>query len=271
MAVSPSGDSEEQKGRFWSGVADWVMGFAGVTPGWDVKLIEAKGEGRQVFTDAEARVERRAMIRICGQVVTVTGGVGFANAEIFATIASHLVARTGQDESTTLNEQAIPHVVRWGQRAGKLPPGDREITLGWDTTPPQARTAEAESLSAVATAIKDMRDAGLEPDVVEMAARFRLPVKALAAAVATPPPELQAAHSAAPDQAPTKDGAAGRAADMTAHGMETCRHGCPNRCRLCGVERTDEVLPGIDGGPPGWKLRWSAIEAPRETAPGGVA
>lgn len=273
MAVSPSGESEEQKGRFWSGVADWVMGFAGVTPGWDVRLIEAKGEGRQVFTDAEARVERRAMIKICGQVVTVTGGVGFANAEIFATIASHLVARTGQDEATTLNEQAIPHVVRWAQREGKLPPGDREVKLAWDTTPPQARKAEAEAISAAAKAIKDMRDAGLEPDLVEMTARFRLPAKALQEAAAPAPLEVRGAPTSAPaeEEAPTKSDASLLAEGMTAHGMETCHHGCPNRCRLCGVERTRTVVPGVDGAPATWKLGWKAIDEPVVTASGGLA
>lgn len=268
MAVSPTGAAEEQKTRFWSGVADWVMGFAGVTPGWDVKLIEAKGEGRQVFTDAEARVERRAMIRICGQVVTTTGGVGFANAEIFSTIASHLVTRTGQDLATTLNEQAIPHVIRWAQRNGRLAAGDRSLLLSYDTTPPQAREAEAAAIKAAAEAITAMREAGLDPDLIEMAARFRLPVKALVAAVAPAVPELGAAPA---EEAPSKSVAQALAEDMEEHGMTTCHCGHPNRCRVCNVERTRTVVPGVDGAPATWKLGWQAIEEPRATSPGWLA
>lgn len=272
IAKAPTGAAEEQKVRFWTGVIDWVMGFAGVTPGYDVELIEAKGEGSKVFSDAEARVERRAMIAIAGQLVTTTGGVGFANAEIFQTIASHLVARTAQDLCTTLNEQAIPHVLRWAVEAGLLSPRDRELLLAYDTTPPQARKAEAEAITAVAASVKALVEAGFKPDRAEYTARFRLPVEA----APRPAPEVGAALGAATPsgaEAPTKDAAARMAESMTAHGMEACWHGNPNRCRICGVQRVAEAIPGADGGPPTWKFTWEPIpsDEPRLTAAGGVA
>lgn len=269
LAKAPTGAAEDQKLRFWSGMLDFVMGFAGVTPGWEAELIEAKGEGRQVFTDAEARVERRAMVRIAGQIVTTTGGVGFANAEIFETIASHLVGRTGQDLATTLNHQAIPHVLAWAVRAGYLTPRERELLLAYDTTPPQARKAEAEAIEAAAKACVALEQAGFDVNRTEVKTRFRLPASPkIAAPAPAPAPELPAAPIA---DAPTKDHAALLAQEMTDHGVDRCEHGATNRCRLCGVERVRGVLPGVDGGPPGWKLAWRAIEEPRPTAPGGSA
>jgi hypothetical protein len=198
MAVSPTGASEDQKARFWTGMLDFVMGFAGVTPGYDAKLIEAKGEGNKVFGDAESKTERRAMIAIAGQLVTTTGGVGFANAEIFETIASHLVTRTAQDLCSTMNEQALPHVLRWAVQAGLLTPRDYDLLLAYDTTPPQARKAEAEALTAVAQAFTAMKEAGFNPDRREFQARFRLPLERT--------PELAAPPAAAEEHAvETKD------------------------------------------------------------------
>jgi hypothetical protein len=249
-------------------MVDFVMGFAGVTPGYDAKLIEAKGEGNKVFGDAEARVERRAMIAIAGQLVTTTGGVGFANAEIFETIASHLVTRTAQDLVTTLNDQALPHVLRWGAEAGLISQCDRELLLAYDTKPPQARTAEALALTAVAQAFTALKEAGFTPNRLEFQARFRLPVEA--------PPEIAALPAApaalAPEAPSTQERRRSLAADLTQHGAEACRHGNPNVCRICGVRRIDDVVPGVNGGAPGFKLHWYAIDDDeRTTAPGGEA
>lgn len=257
MAIAPTGSSEDQKARFWSGVSDWVMGFAGITPGWDAKLIEAKGEGSKVFADAEALRERRAMIAIAGQVVTVTGGVGFANAEIFETIASHHVARTGQDLAQTLNEQALPRVVEWAIQACKLTANCGKVTLAYDTTPPQARKAEADALKAVADSVVAMKAAGFEVDLDEVQARYRVPAKKKAA------PVLALVEPVAEAEPPPEEiqGPASIADQMTAHGMQACEHGRPNRCPICGVERAREVVPGIDGAPATYRMgSWRMIE-----------
>jgi len=255
MAIAPTGSSDDQKARFWSGVSDWVMGFAGITPGWDAKLIEAKGEGSKVFADAEALRERRAMIAIAGQVVTTTGGVDFANAEIFATVQSHLVERTGQDLARTLNDQAINKVLEWARRNGKLRPGVG-VVLAYDATPPQAREAEAEAMKTVAESVTAMRGAGFDVDLLEVAVRYRLPVKKLEAAVASP----GAGEAPEEEQAPRVDYAASLAQQMTAHGVERCEHNRPNSCPICGVERAREVVPGVDGASPSWLLAWRPIQ-----------
>lgn len=184
IAKAPAAMSEDQKLNFWGAVKQWTMGFAGVTPGHEVSLLQPKAEGREVFKDAEEKVERRAMMRIAGQVVTSTGGVGFANAEIFATIASFLVARTGQDLASTLNTQAIPIVLDWAVANGYIS-ARRPLSLGYDTTPPQAREAEAKVIQAAMTAFVAQWDAAekagdpsMRPSVEEYKARYRLPVVA---------------------------------------------------------------------------------------------
>lgn len=274
VATAAQGQSEEQKLRFWGALRQWTMGFAGVTPGHKVELLQPKAEGREVFTDAEARVERRAMYRIAGQLVTQTGGVGFANAEVFAQIASHLVARTGQDLATTLNTQAIPPVLAWAARRRLIAPSSRRLLLGYDTTPPQAREAEAKAIEAAMKAFvaqweaaEKAQDQRLRPSVEEYVARFRLPALGEKALVETrreleqAPPSgtiaLGQEEPAAPDYAATL------AESMTQHGVEACRHAPPgtrqNRCRLCGVERADELVPGQDGAPHGWRIVWRPI------------
>lgn len=298
MAISTLGASNDQKIEFWNAVKQWTMGFAGITPGHDVKLLQPQATGREVFNDAEAKVERRAMMRICGQVVTSTGGVGFANAEIFATIASYLVARTGQDLATTLNTQALPVLLNWAARNRRIS-ACRPIALGYDTTPPQARKAEAEVISAAMDAFLKQWDAAeksgnprLRPDPEEYRARFRLPVvgvtgedrisvvhNALRALTSEERAEVlrelvggTPANSNAPievqstpkDEEAAPDYAESLAASLTEHGQTQCRHYAgtdvnQNRCRICGIERVDEFVPGQDGAAGGYRVKWRAI------------
>jgi len=260
IAKAPLGAAEMQKLSFWNAVRQWTMGFAGVTPGHEVSLLQPKAEGREVFNDAEERVERRAMMRIAGQVVTSLGGPGFANAEIFARITSDLVMRTGQDLAATMNEQMIPQVLAWAARRGYVPAGAGAI-LAYDTTPPQAREAEAKAIEAAmralvaqAEAAEKIGDQSLRPSASEYRARFRLPVEPPAAAparVITAPSE--------PEDQPTPDQTAVLAQEMTNHGIDRCEHGRSNRCPLCGIERERGVIPGVDGAAHSWRIGWRPI------------
>lgn len=84
------------------------------------------------------------------------------------------------------------------------------------------------------------------------------------AATSAPPsvPALPAAdqeETLEPDQEPTASEAERLAAEMTAHSVERCPHDKPNRCRICGIEKTRAVVPGADGMPHGWSFGWKAI------------
>ena len=292
IATSPQGQSEQQKIPFWRTVMQWTMGFAGVTPGHKVELLQPKAEGREVFKDAEEKVERRAMMRICGQIVTSLGGPGFANAEIFAQIASHLVARTAQDLATTLNEQCIPQIIRLGCEQGWID-DDSPLLLSYDTTPPQARKAEGEAIEAAMKAFmaqweaaEKASDPRLRPDPEEYRARFRLPVASegggsLEAAHAAlrslsmeerralldglraqntndaSVPEIGIAPSVEEPDEEDVDHAAKLAGEMTEHRMETCEHGF-GRCYRCGVERDRGVEVRPDGQK-AWRVAWRSL------------
>ncbi len=182
VAQAAQGQSDEQKFIGWKTLQKWTMGFLGVVGSYKVDILQPKAEGREVISDAEGKTERRAMMRICGQVVTSLGGPGFANAEVFATIASHLVARTGQDLAAPLNEQCIGQIISMGIEEGWIE-DDSPLLLGYDTTPPQARKAEADAITAAMTAFLKQWEAAdkandprMRPDPEEYRARFRLPV-----------------------------------------------------------------------------------------------
>jgi len=176
VAVSPQGAGEAQKQSWFRTVMAWgVNTVFGVTPGYDVKLVESNGRGFEVFAAIIETSDREAMIAIAGQVVTVTGGTGFANANIHATIRSDLIQGDGNALSATLNAQALPPVVHAYVNAND------SAQIAWDTRPPADLKAGAESFSAVAKAIIDL-DAALkaqriELDVREVLSRFAVPVK----------------------------------------------------------------------------------------------
>lgn len=176
VAVAPQGAGEAQKQTWWRQVMAWgVNTVFGVTPGYDVKLLESNGRGYEVFKEIIETSDREFMISIAGQVVTVTGGAGFANANIHATIRSDIIQGDGNALADTLNAQAIPAVVHDLCGAGE------EARVAWDTRPPADLKAAAESLSAASAAIDaltaTLRAHGLEPDVASLASQFTVPIQ----------------------------------------------------------------------------------------------
>jgi hypothetical protein len=115
------------------------------------------------------------MVALAGQIVTVTGGAGFANADIHATIRSDLIQDDGDGLASTLNDQAMPFVVN------HLFGGDSRASVAWDTKPPADLNAEATAISAAAKAIgrREHRAPpyGMRVDAKEIATRFKMPVE----------------------------------------------------------------------------------------------
>lgn len=189
IAVAPQGSSESQRIGWFQQVLRWGASTVfGMTPGYDVKLLESNGRGFEVFQQIIATSDKECMVAIAGQEVTTTGGVGFANASVFDAIRTDLVQGDGNALAACLNEQAIPHVV-----ADYVGDG-HSATVAWDTTPPPDRKAEAEATKGVAEAIKSANEAlkpyGLRVDAKELATRNGIPVEALEATLdpQDPPP-----------------------------------------------------------------------------------
>jgi hypothetical protein len=218
-------------------------------PGWDVRLLESNGNGYEVFTDTIESADREFMIGIAGQIVTVDGGAGFANANIHATIRSDLIQGDAEGLAATLNAQGLRPIVN--RRYGSAARG----TVSWDTRPPVDLTAEANAISAAAKAINEANDAlrsyGLRVDATEMATRFKIP---------TFPIEISSHRYQ--EEGPLDDGAAeSLAGKMTEFGVSRCEHGASNRCRLCGVERVRDFDIAADGSQ-SWRVLWRPIVKP---------
>ncbi len=179
VAVAPQGGAEAQKESWFRQVMAWGRNTVfGMTPGYDVKLLESNGRGADSFPKTIERQDREFVISVAGQVVTTDGGAGFQNSDIHKSIRSDLIQKTADDLSYTLNTQGIPPyvVARWGE--------DKLRTCAvqsWDTTPPKDRNAEAQTLVGFGTAVQTMGAAlkpyGVAVDVATLASRFNVPIK----------------------------------------------------------------------------------------------
>jgi hypothetical protein len=178
-AVAPQGATEAQRRGFFSRVLAWgVNTVFELPPGWDVRLIELKGEGYKVFQEGIATSNEEIAVAIAGQVVTVDGGAGFSNMDIHRAIRADIIKDVADGLGYTLNTQGIPQFIarRWGKDA---------IATGaifeWDIARPKDMQAEATSLATAAGAIGALREQlaayGKELDVNELCTRYGIPIK----------------------------------------------------------------------------------------------
>jgi hypothetical protein len=183
VAVAPQGSPDAMTNAFFQKVAQWgVNTVFALKPGWDVKIVEAKGEGYQVFQQTIETCNEEMIITVAGQVVTTTGGTGFTNANVFSAIRSDLIQADADGLAATLNVQGLPVWAneRYGANAG-------DISCAWDVTPPKDLNSEATALTGAANAVKALNEVlaqyGERVDMREIARRFGVPVEKLAAAV----------------------------------------------------------------------------------------
>lgn len=179
VATAAAGSDVATRENFLSQVMAWGANSTfELPPGYDVKLLESKGEGYKVFQEQIATCDQEIMIALAGQVVTTTGGSGFANANVHAAIRSDLIGETADALAYTINTQGIPQFVvrRWGPE--KLQEGS--AVVGWEVEPPKNVKEEAESLKAFGEALASLRN-GLLPfridlDVASLTNRFGVPI-----------------------------------------------------------------------------------------------
>lgn len=156
VAVSPTGASEEQADSWFRAVMAWgVNTVFGMKPGYDVKLLESNGRGYESFGATIKDANEEFMIALAGQLVTTTGGTGFANADIHKSIRADIIVAIADSLAHTINTQGIPPWVvnRWGRE--KL---DTRAMVGWDVAPAKDRMAEATAMTALANGLKLMRE-----------------------------------------------------------------------------------------------------------------
>jgi len=194
VAVAPQGASDEISQKWFQKVAAWgVNTVFGITPGYDVKLLESNGRGYEVFQETIKTANEEIVITLAGQTVTTDGGAGFSNSAIHATIRSDLIQADANALGATLNTQAIP--VWANERFG--PTASAQQTLvEWDVTPPSDLTKEATALNQAAIACAAMNallaPVGKRVDVLDIARRYGVEVTDLAPATPAPAPALVA-------------------------------------------------------------------------------
>lgn len=179
VAYAPSGAVEAQRDTFFQQVMAWgVNTVFGLTPGYEVKLLESNGRGYDSFIKTIAAQNEEMIVCIAGQTVTTDGGAGFQNSNIHSAIRADLIKSTADNLAFTINTQGLPAFVerRWGAEALERCP-----VVEWDVTPPRDREAEGRVLISVAQGIAQLTEAlrahGRELDVDQLAQRFALPLR----------------------------------------------------------------------------------------------
>lgn len=182
VAVAPQGAAEAQKQGWFRKVMAWgVNTVFGLTPGYDVKLLESNGRGADSFVKTIADQNNEFQVALAGQTVTTDGGAGFQNSDIHRTIRADLIQATAEGLAYTINTQGLPAWVlnTYGEeRLAECP------AMSWDTTPPKDLKAESESLEVAGRAISGLSAAlqaeGRELDTEALCTRFGIPLKKLA-------------------------------------------------------------------------------------------
>lgn len=195
VAIAPQGASEPQKQAWFRQVMAWGINTVfGMTPGYDVKILETNGRGHESFDKTIAEQNAEMIIAVAGQLVTVDGGAGFQNSDIHKSIRADLIKKTADSLAYTINTQGLPPfvVARWGEDAI-----DRTPVVEWDVTPPKDRSSEAQALVATAQAIQQLTEAlgahGKTLDVGALCTRFGIPT----VTEATSPARLELVREAA--------------------------------------------------------------------------
>ncbi|AKV03184.1 hypothetical protein AKJ09_09847 [Labilithrix luteola] len=179
VAVSPSGASQKQKQSWFRAVMAWGINTVfGLEPGYDVKLLESNGVGYECFLKTIEKSDRDIVIALSGSTVLVDGGAGFSNSDIHASIRADMIKGTADGLAYTINTQGIPQFVlaRWDEDAL-----EQSAIVEWDVSPPQDRSADADSLVKAGQALAALTTAatasGHEIDIEAFALRFRIPLR----------------------------------------------------------------------------------------------
>jgi hypothetical protein len=174
VAIAPQGATEAQSESWFRRVMAWGINTVfGLTPGYDVKLLESNGRGFESFNTTIADQNNEIVISLAGQTVTTDGGAGFANADIHKSIRADLIKATADGLAYTINTQGIPPYVvsKYGEEAL-----ENSAVVEWDVSPPKDKSQEATMLVSVANAISLLTEAlaksGDKLDVEATCARF---------------------------------------------------------------------------------------------------
>jgi hypothetical protein len=179
----PQGADDNQQQSWFQKIAAWgVDTVFTAKPGYTVKLLESNGRGYESFQQTIETSDNEFMICLAGQIMTTTGGTGFANMDVPKSIRADIIKSVADSLSYTVNTQGLPVWAYLHYGPDSL---ETRAIVEWDVTPAKDRLVEANSLVTVAAAITNVRKAlGLydrELDIDQLCEQFGVPVLGLAA------------------------------------------------------------------------------------------
>jgi hypothetical protein len=234
IAKTPAAATETQRWGFVQRLLAWgINTVVELPPGYEATLLESNGRGWEVFSRQVEDANLEIMIRLAGQVVTVTGGTGFANADIHKTIRSDLIKQTADDLAYTCNTQILP-TWSWLTQGQDQRAIDESPLIGWHTDPPEDRKTESDVMKGLADGMRELAESlrayGLDLDVEEVARRFGIPTV-----------EIKDSHSL-----PTDLDRVAKAADMAqANGLRVTQDRVTEILTAVGLKT--EALPAAAG------------------------
>lgn len=182
VAIMPQGRTEDQSTGFLQQLMSWGLNSVfEMPPGYDAKLLESNGNGWEVFQEEINACDKELAISIAGQVVTVDGGVGFQNSDVFRAIRLDIIKEVGDTLAHTINTQILPHYVANKHGLAAI---DEGAQLEYDISRPRDLAAEADAITKIAAAVTAMREAlpaGRELDIEQLANRYAIPLKTVQA------------------------------------------------------------------------------------------
>ena len=179
VAKAPAGATEGQRQGWFERIMAWGVNSVFVTPpGYEVALLESNGRGWEVFSKEIEQADQEIMISLAGQVVTTTGGSGFANADVHRLIRNDIIQDVGDALAHTLNTQCLPLFcwIKGGESAVET-----GVAVEYQTKAPKDHNVEAQTMVALAAGVENLTKAlvvhNLTPDVKELMDRFGITVK----------------------------------------------------------------------------------------------
>lgn len=144
--------------------------------GWTFELEQPSQATPTSLKDAIEASEREIVLAVSGQSGTTDPGPGFGNVGYFAKMKSDLVQVDAKTLAHALNTQVIPV---WAQRRFSFDGWFHAPKVGWDTTPPKDRVADANAANVSAQAAKTWNEllasSGKRVDAVALAKEYGVP------------------------------------------------------------------------------------------------
>jgi len=138
--------------------------------GFDLRLVESQARSWETFRAQTDMADAAIAIALCGNNLTteIRGG-SYAAATVHADVEARVIRRVAESLSTDLREQQLRWYCTYNFGSASMAPWPQ-----WETRPPADRSARAETLVKVSTALTQFRSAGYVLPIEQVNEEFGL-------------------------------------------------------------------------------------------------